>query len=358
MRIVIRLDAMRQRHALQYVAADQGDLKGMFVIVIERVAACERFDGRARQRAEPLGKVVMGGAEHAAKIPGQEVTKLLGCRCGDWFHATPPTPASILAVPPQTRSRKALRLMVSGEGISLLLRRAGAQRMLCTVKSIRRCNDQTSECAANRVLAGAGMSADRHVIKAGGIAATVKADGAELCSLKNADGLELLWQAGPEWPRHAPLLFPIVGQLKNDQLTHRGKTYEMIKHGVARDQRFEWAEQGAASCSLVLNDNAETRARYPFPFRLTVAYAIGERELEVSLDVTNTGSEMLPASIGGHPAFNWPLLPGLPKEAYSLTFSDEEPAPIRRITDGLMRAKPEPNPISGEDAKACGKSVR
>jgi galactose mutarotase-like enzyme len=165
------------------------------------------------------------------------------------------------------------------------------------------------------------MSADRHVIKAGGIAAAIKADGAELCSLKNADGLELLWQAGPEWPRHAPLLFPIVGQLKNDQLKHQGKTYEMMKHGVARDQRFEWTEQGAASCRLVLNDNAETRARYPFPFRLAVAYAIGERELEVSLEVTNTGGEVLPASIGGHPAFNWPLLPGLAKEAYSLTSS-------------------------------------
>lgn len=192
------------------------------------------------------------------------------------------------------------------------------------------------------------MSADRHVIKAAGIAAAIKADGAELCSLKNADGLELLWQAGPEWPRHAPLLFPIVGQLKHDQLTHQGRTYEMMKHGVARDQRFEWAEQGAASCRLVLNDNAETRARYPFPFRLTVAYAIGERELDVLLEVTNTGQEMMPASIGGHPAFNWPLLPGLAKEAYSLIFSDEEPAPIRRITDGLMRAKPEPNPIDGK----------
>ena len=57
---------------------------------------------------------------------------------------------------------------------------------------------------------------------------------------------------------------------------------------------------------------------------------------------------MMPASVGGHPAFNWPLLPGLAKESYSLTFSHEEPAPIRRLADGLMRAKPEPNPIRGK----------
>src|SRR5262249_6603338 len=158
-----------------------------------------------------------------------------------------------------------------------------------------------------------------------------------------AAGLELLWQAGPEWPRHAPFLFPIVGQLKNDQLKVRGKTYSMMKHGGARDCRFDWVEQATASCRLVLPDNAGNPARYPFAFRLAVSYAITASELEVSLEVTNAGDEMLPASIGGHPAFNWPLLPGLAKEAYSLTFSNEEPAPIRRITDGLMRARPEPN---------------
>src|SRR5690349_6113151 len=61
---------------------------------------------------------------------------------------------------------------------------------------------------------------DTHTISAGGIAASIKADGAELCSLKAADGLELLWQAGPAWPRHAPWLFPIVGRLANDDLRH------------------------------------------------------------------------------------------------------------------------------------------
>jgi len=195
------------------------------------------------------------------------------------------------------------------------------------------------------------VNADSHTIRAGGIAATIKAHGAELCSLKNTEGLELLWQAGPQWPRHAPLLFPIVGQMKGDRLRHRGKTYPMKKHGVARDHGFDWIEQNPASCKLVLNDNAETRSRYPFPFRLAVTYAITDSELDVSLEVANTGDETMPASIGGHPAFNWPLLPGLAKEAYSLTFSDEETAPIRRITDGLMRAKPEPNPIRGKTLK-------
>ena len=192
------------------------------------------------------------------------------------------------------------------------------------------------------------MSADKHTIRSGAIEATIKADGAELCSLRNADGFELLWQAGPAWPRHSPLLFPIVGRLKNDQLRHRGKTYRMTQHGFARDVRFEWVEQGTNSCKLVLVDSDATRARYPFAFRLEVTYTVENAELGIAFDIINTGDENLPASIGGHPAFNWPLLPELTKEAYALNFSDEEPAPIRRVEGGLVRAKPEPTPVRGK----------
>jgi len=192
------------------------------------------------------------------------------------------------------------------------------------------------------------MSMDRYTLRGGAIAATIKADGAELCSLANAEGHEMLWQAGPAWPRHSPLLFPIVGRLKNDELRHRGKSYPMTQHGFARDQRFDWVEQGTTSCKLVLTDNEATRTRYPFAFRLEVAYAVDNADLKVSFDITNTGDENLPASIGAHPAFNWPLLPELTKEAYALNFSDEEPAPIRRVTGGLVRAEPEPSPVRGK----------
>jgi galactose mutarotase-like enzyme len=192
------------------------------------------------------------------------------------------------------------------------------------------------------------MSEDRHTIRGNGITASVLAHGAELCSLKTADGLELLWQAGTEWRRHAPLLFPIVGRLKGDRLRHRGQSYPMTQHGFARDSRFEWVERGQGSCRLMLADSADTRSRYPFAFRLTVTYTLHEADLDVALEIENPGDESLPASVGGHPAFNWPLLPGVAKESYSLHFPDEETAPIRRLKDGLLRAAPEPNPISGK----------
>ncbi|SEE32347.1 aldose 1-epimerase family protein [Bradyrhizobium erythrophlei] len=188
---------------------------------------------------------------------------------------------------------------------------------------------------------------DSHTLRGDGIAATIQAQGAELSSLRYADGTELLWQAGPQWPRHAPILFPIVGRLKNDTLRHNGKAYPMTQHGFARDRRFAWLEQGPRSCKLALTDDAETRARYPFAFRLEITYTVGDADLDVAFDIINIGDEMLPASLGGHPAFNWPLVPGLPKEAYTLTFGKTEPAPIRRLKDGLMRPQPEPNPVKG-----------
>jgi galactose mutarotase-like enzyme len=192
------------------------------------------------------------------------------------------------------------------------------------------------------------MEQDSQTLHGDGISAVIVGQGAELISLQDAQGFEYLWQAGPAWRRHSPVLFPIVGRLKGDQLRHRGRTYPMTQHGFARDKPFTWAERGDCSCTLVLTDDADTRARYPFAFRLAITYTLDHQQLGVALEVTNTGKELLPASVGAHPAFNWPLLPELPKEAYRLTFADDEPAPIRRLKDGLLLAETRPTPIKGK----------
>jgi galactose mutarotase-like enzyme len=188
---------------------------------------------------------------------------------------------------------------------------------------------------------------DRHAMSNGTLSAEVKADGAELCSLRDASGTEVLWQAGPVWPRHAPVLFPIVGRLKDDTLRHEGRAHRLTQHGFARDKRFAWLNRSATACRLVLHEDAETRAAYPFAFRLEIAYALDDDAIEQRFTVTNPGRGVLPASLGAHPAFAWPLADGVEKTAHALEFAEPEPAPIRRLADGLLQAQSEPTPIAG-----------
>ena len=130
--------------------------------------------------------------------------------------------------------------------------------------------------------------------------------GAELTSLKDSAGYEFIWQAGPAWPRHSPALFPIVGQVNNDQYRVDNKTYHLTRHGFARDRLFETRAIAADRASFVLTDSAATRELYPFAFNLTYDYAVKGASLRISISVQNPGTESLPFSIGAHPAFNWP----------------------------------------------------
>jgi galactose mutarotase-like enzyme len=192
------------------------------------------------------------------------------------------------------------------------------------------------------------MSNDLHRFAGHGIAAAVNADGAELCTLRDGDGRDYLWSAEPVWPRHAPVLFPIVGRLRDDTLIHRGRSYHMTQHGFARDRRFDWVERSATGCRLSLVDDEQSRAIYPFRFQFEVAYAAAGATLAVTYTVTNTGHEVLPASMGAHPALRWPLEPGTPKAAYALTFDVEEDGPLRGVVDGLLTAPDRPSPIVGQ----------
>jgi galactose mutarotase-like enzyme len=190
-------------------------------------------------------------------------------------------------------------------------------------------------------------SDQRHTISAARIAATVKADGAELCSLRDAAGCEFLWQAGSAWPRHAPVLFPIVGRLNGDHLRHDGAVYHLTQHGFARDRRFAWSTREAAICRLVLEDDAETRTLYPFAFRLELTYAVADDTLTVTYVITNPGQDVLPVSIGAHPAFRWPLAEGIARDQHRLEFAQPEPAPVRRLQAGLLRLDRFPTPVNG-----------
>ncbi|MDH6363156.1 galactose mutarotase-like enzyme [Enterococcus sp. PF1-24] len=155
------------------------------------------------------------------------------------------------------------------------------------------------------------------------IVAKFNTHGAELTSLVlKESGLEYLWQGDPEfWGRQAPVLFPFVGRLKDDQYRYQGKTYQMGQHGFARDMEFAVLEQKADEISFILQSSPETKKNYPFDFDLIVSYRLGGEGILVTYQVKNTGSEEMHFSVGGHPAFNVPLTEALTFEDYYLNFS-------------------------------------
>jgi galactose mutarotase-like enzyme len=189
------------------------------------------------------------------------------------------------------------------------------------------------------------MSDDQHIMTNGRISAKVLAQGAELCSLQGADGHEYLWQAGPAWPRHSPVLFPIVGRLAGDGYGHDGQQYRLTQHGFARDRRFAWIAREETGCVLRLEDDPESHSHYPYPFRLELDYRLVEDGLTLRYTLSNPGEGVLPAAVGAHPAFNWPILPGVPQEAHELRFARAETAPIHGVAGGLLTAAVHPSPV-------------
>ena len=185
-------------------------------------------------------------------------------------------------------------------------------------------------------------------ITSGSLTARIEPLGAELVSLRDADGRELMTPADPgHWTGHAPLLFPIVGRLNGDVLRLDGREYPMKQHGFAR--RLEWEVLGAgeAAVTLVLRDSEATREAYPFGFELSVLYFVEDSTLTVAVRVSNTGAEPLPFSFGFHPAFAWPLPFGNPREDHRITFEREEAPQVARLADGLI-AGHVPSPMQGQ----------
>lgn len=156
--------------------------------------------------------------------------------------------------------------------------------------------------------------------------AVIAEQGAELISLRSKEtNIEYIWQGNPEfWARHAPVLFPIVGRLKDDQYSYQGKTYKMPQHGFARDSIFTVIQHGEATVSFSLKSNIETKKVYPFDFEFVISYSLEGDQIIVSYQIENTGTKEMYFSVGGHPAFNIPLEPKRAFEDYYLSFSPQK----------------------------------
>lgn len=145
------------------------------------------------------------------------------------------------------------------------------------------------------------------ILTKSGLKAIINQKGAELISLKNASGKEYIWDGNPEfWGKHSPVLFPIVGTLKNNHYRYNDKTYTLPRHGFARDLDFDIASQSENEVVFSLQSSAETNLVYPFDFELQIIYTLHENGLTIGYKIFNKNNTEIPFAIGAHPAFALP----------------------------------------------------
>lgn len=161
--------------------------------------------------------------------------------------------------------------------------------------------------------------------------------GAQLASITGRDGVQYLWQGDPEiWPRRAPLLFPVLGRLKDSQYTLEGETYTIPTHGFCRDALFTAEQHSQTSVSFRLSDSEQTRKVYPFAFSLCVTYELEENRLVKRHTVENRTQKTMYYELGGHDGFRAPLAPGEKMEDYAIRIPGLEHIQPYAMNDELM----------------------
>lgn len=163
--------------------------------------------------------------------------------------------------------------------------------------------------------------------------------GAELQSIFHRQHeLEYLWNGNPEyWGKQAPVLFPVVGQLKDNSYCYQYKKYSLPRHGFARDWVFDLINHDAISAAFELKSQEATLEFYPFHFSFQIKYTLSGNQLINEYSVHNTSDEIILFSVGGHPAFNVPLIPETGYTDYYLELEKEETLERWLLQDGLLK---------------------
>jgi galactose mutarotase-like enzyme len=185
-------------------------------------------------------------------------------------------------------------------------------------------------------------------LSSGDLTAEVDPLGAQLSTLRDRAGRDLLWGGDPSvWAGRAPLLFPTVGALAGGHYRLGSATYALPRHGFARVKRFDVVDTSSGAVTFRLKADGASIQVYPFDFELDVHFALDGPTLSVTTSVRNLGDGDMPASIGYHPGFRWPLPFGRPRSSHFIEFAMDEPDPVRRLNAaGLLTSERHPTPIS------------
>lgn len=162
----------------------------------------------------------------------------------------------------------------------------------------------------------------RYILENDKLRVEIDSFGAELKSVKlKGNDREYMWYADKKyWGRTSPVLFPFVGSLKNKEYVAKGNKYPMGQHGFARDMEHALVEKSDNSIWFELKSNGETLSKYPYEFALKIGYELIDNAVKVLWEVENKAAEVLPFSIGAHPAFICPGTGLDSKDGYKISF--------------------------------------
>ncbi len=120
-----------------------------------------------------------------------------------------------------------------------------------------------------------------------------------------------LWdRTSKDLPGGWPFCFPICGRLERqgrlNSYYYDGHVYELSIHGFGWDKPWTVADAGSDHLLLVLRDDEQTRAVYPFHFTVELLYEIAESRLFCRQTYSNHGDRPMPYYAGFHPYFLTP----------------------------------------------------
>lgn len=172
----------------------------------------------------------------------------------------------------------------------------------------------------------------------GGASAAADTLGGMMTAYRLPDGRLGLWTGDAAyWAGHSPLLFPVVGAMRQAQMRAGGRTYAMEKHGFARRLEYVPAEADAVHAVFVLDSSEETRRFYPYAFRVTSTHRLLDGGFSTEFRVDNRGAEPMPFCIGGHPGFCCPMRTGEAFDDYEVGFdAPEDPALLFTDAGGIL----------------------
>jgi galactose mutarotase-like enzyme len=170
---------------------------------------------------------------------------------------------------------------------------------------------------------------------------SVQKTGAELCSVVDkSTNQQYMWCGDTAvWGSFGPVLFPIIGCLKDNEFLIEDKSYSVPKHGFIRNNsNLESKILNENTIEFRYKYNENTLKNYPYLFEFELQFVLVGKTIHIEHTIINHHEEKpMYFSLGGHPGFKCPFFEGEKYEDYYIEFEQIENDSTCKVTpDGLI----------------------